>query len=160
MISLVVATGNSGEIGKDNQLLWHLPADLSYFKQLTTGKTIVMGRKTFESIGRPLPNRRNIVVSRNPDFTAAGCEVFQNLQAALDACSSDPEVMVIGGASIYEIALPMAKRVYRTIVHGDFEADRFFNQFKTEEFVQHLSLHRPADEKNQYACTFEMWERH
>ena len=101
-LSLVVAMDENRLIGNDNQLPWHLPADLAFFKSTTMGKPIIMGRKTFDSIGRPLPGRRNIIITRNPDFSADGCEIVNDIDSALDRCSDQDELMLIGGASLYE----------------------------------------------------------
>lgn len=159
MISIVVATGKNLAIGKDNQLLWHLPADLQYFKNLTSGHTIIMGRKTHESIGRALPNRRNIVITRNSDLNFEGCEVSLSLKQALEKCKGEEEIMIIGGESIYKEALPLADRIYRTLVDDSPEADRFFPEIASNEWHQQLSLKRDADEKNKYDLHFEVWNR-
>ena len=159
MISLVVATGKNLVIGKDNQLLWKLPADLQYFKKLTTGKSIIMGRKTFESIGRALPNRRNIVISRNSELALEGCEMSSSLKEAIAKCAGEDEIMIIGGESIYKEALPVADRIYRTLVDDSPEADRFFPEIKSSRWHQQLSLKRDADENNAFDLLFEMWER-
>jgi dihydrofolate reductase len=159
MISIVVATGKNSAIGKDNKLLWHLPADLNYFKNLTTGKPIIMGRKTYESIGRPLPNRRNIVISRNNNLTIEGCEVVSSLTEALSICKDAAEIMIIGGEAIYKEAISKTQRIYRTLVNDAPDADRFFPEIENEIWHQQLSLSHPADEKNKYSLTFEMWDR-
>ncbi len=128
-LALIVAAAENGVIGRDNALPWHLPEDLRHFKRITMGKPIVMGRKTFESIGKPLPGRTNIVITRNPAFQAAGAHVVSSMAQALDLATdiaqSDvtPEVMVIGGAEIYRAALPRADRLYLTEVHASIEGD-------------------------------------
>lgn len=159
MISIVVATGKNNVIGNNNQIPWHLPADLAYFKDLTMGHPIIMGRKTYESIGRPLPKRRNIVISSDASLKLEGCEVVQSLDAAIDLCERGKEIMIIGGSSIYEQALPIAKRIYRTVVNVSPEGDRTFPPIDSSLWHMNLSLSRPADEKNAYDCTFEMWEK-
>lgn len=159
MISIVVATGKNSAIGKDNKLLWHLPADLNYFKNLTTGKPIIMGRKTYESIGRALPNRRNIVISRNRNLYIEGCEVVSSLTEAISICKNADEIMIIGGEAIYKEALSKTQRIYRTLVDDAPEADRFFPDIENETWHQQLSLSHPADEKNKFSLTFEMWDR-
>ncbi|MEX1188144.1 MAG: dihydrofolate reductase [Bacteroidia bacterium] len=159
MISLIVATGKNLAIGKDNQLLWHLPADLSYFKNLTVGKPIIMGRKTYESIGRPLPNRRNIIVSRNKELEIEGCDVYTSIDEAFASCANEAEIMVIGGEEIYNQSIAKAQRIYRTLVESSPEADKFFPEIEQEIWHQQLSLRHPADEKNEFTMTFEMWER-
>ena len=129
LLSVIVAVAENGIVGRDNALPWHLPADLKYFKKMTLGKPIVMGRKTFESIGRPLPGRTNIVISRNPVFVAEGVEVCSSVQEALtlaaDVVSRDggDELVVIGGASIYSAAIPLADCLYITEVHAEVEGD-------------------------------------
>ena len=156
IVSLVLAVSENGVIGKDNQLPWHLPADMKFFKQLTTGHTVIMGRKTYDSIGRPLPNRRNVVISRKVDFTLAGVEVFESLGGALKSCIGEDEVFVIGGGTIYAKALDLdvVDRIYMTIVHADFEGDtRFEVPIAKHWLTDHLERH-PADEKNPYPYSF------
>lgn len=128
-LSIIVAMAQNRAIGRDNQLLWHISADLRRFKAITMGHTIIMGRRTYQSIGRPLPGRRNIVVSRNPSFSAEGCTVAQSLEAALALCPAGDEAFVIGGGQIYAQALPLAHRMYITLVHSDMEADTFFPEY-------------------------------
>jgi dihydrofolate reductase len=125
-LSLIVARANNGVIGKDNQLPWRLPADLKYFKAVTMGKPIVMGRKTFESIGRPLPGRQNIVVTRNPDFISAGITVVHSVEAAIAAANEAAEIMLIGGTELYTLSLALADRIYLTAIHQDFDGDAHF----------------------------------
>ena len=129
MLSIIVAMAQNRAIGRDNQLLWHISADLRRFKAITTGHAVIMGRRTFQSIGRPLPNRHNIVVSRNPSLVAEGCTVVHSLTAALALCPPADEAFVIGGGQIYAQALPLAQRMYITLVHSDMEADTFFPEF-------------------------------
>ena len=126
MISIVVAASKNGVIGVDGDLPWRLPDDLRYFKQLTTGKPVVMGRKTYESIGRPLPNRHNIIISRNPAFEAAGCDVAASPEAAIELAGDAEEIMVIGGGTIYEQFVDRANRIYLTRVHTHIDGDAFF----------------------------------
>ncbi len=128
IISITVAMGSNHAIGIDNRMPWHLSADLQNFRKITMGKPILMGRKTFESIGRPLPGRENIVITRNPDFRPAGCSVFHSIEAALLECQAE-ELMVIGGASFYQAMLPVAERIYLTRIHREFDADTFFPEF-------------------------------
>lgn len=156
IVSAVVAVSENGVIGKENQLPWRLPADLRYFKQLTTGHTVIMGRKTYESIGKPLPNRRNIVISRNLDFKADGNEVISNFGDALKACIGEDEVFIIGGATIYEKAfdLDVVDRIYMTIVHAEFDGDTRFEIPGGKNWLIDHSERHPADEKNAYAHSF------
>ena len=124
-LSIVVAMDDNRLIGKDNGLPWHLPADLAYFKKITTGNSILMGRKTYESIGRALPNRRNIVITRNSEALFSGCEVVDSIDAALSITKNENEVMVIGGASLCEQLLPEVTRLYITQIEGKFKGDIF-----------------------------------
>ncbi|MBI3615427.1 MAG: dihydrofolate reductase [Candidatus Omnitrophica bacterium] len=132
IISLVVAVSQNGVIGKNNRLPWKLPADLKRFKQLTMNHPILMGRKTFESIGKPLPGRTNIVITHQKDFACCGCLTASSIEKGLQLCENADEVFVIGGASIYEQSLPLADRIYLTRIHQDFEGDtRLFNLDKS-----------------------------
>ena len=153
-LSLIVATDENRLIGSDNGLPWHLPADLAYFRRTTMGKAIVMGRKTFESIGRPLPGRRNIVVSRNPDFSAAGCEVVADIDEALAICAGDEEIMLIGGASLYRQTLPRADRLYLTLIHHAFDGDTWFPELDPEQWLEENRRDFDADDSNPYAYSF------
>lgn len=125
MVSIVVAAAANGVIGNDNDLIWHLPADLKHFKNVTSGSSIVMGRKTYESIGRPLPKRENIIITRQADLTIDGCLVFNSLQEAIEKAKSE-EVFIIGGGEIYKQALELADKIYLTKIHQDFEGDTVF----------------------------------
>ncbi|MCG9098967.1 dihydrofolate reductase [Laribacter hongkongensis] len=127
-LALIAARARNGVIGLDNRMPWHLPEDLAYFKRVTLGKPVVMGRKTFESIGRPLPGRLNIVVTRNPDWQAAGVQVAHSLDAALAlaAAAAPEEIMLIGGAELYRQALPQADVLYLTEIDAEFAGDAFF----------------------------------
>lgn len=130
MISLMVAHDPNRVIGRDNQLPWHIPEDLAYFKKHTINKAIVMGRNTYESIGRPLPKRRNIVVSRQQDLTIAGVEVVHSIEEAVKLAEEfHPEVMIIGGEQIFKTVLPTADRLYITLIHDEFEGDTFFPEY-------------------------------
>lgn len=128
-LSLIVAMAENRVIGVDNRLPWHLSADLQNFKKLTMGKPILMGRRTFESIGRPLPGRENVIVTRTPGYNPPGCSVFPSVDAALERLSGYEEVMVIGGAAFYTSLLPSAHRLYLTVIHHEFEGDTFFPNF-------------------------------
>ena len=129
-LSLIAAVAANGVIGSDNALPWRLPEDLKHFKALTLGHPVIMGRKTYEPIGRPLPGRRNIVVTRNPDYRAEGCETRNTLEAALATCQYDgAEIFVIGGAQVYAAALPLAQRLYLTEIHAGFAGDAHFPAF-------------------------------
>ncbi|SFV85537.1 Dihydrofolate reductase [hydrothermal vent metagenome] len=146
-------------IGKDNALPWHLPADLGYFKKTTTNKTVLMGRKTHESIGFPLPNRRNVIISRNPDFQANGCEVVPSIDAALSLAKDDDEVMIMGGASFYQQMLPTVDRLYITQIKSTFEGDAHFPEFNRDDFVETFRESHTPDEKNKHTYHFTILDR-
>ena len=157
-ITLIVAAA-AGVIGRDNAMPWHLPADLAHFKLHTWGKPIVMGRKTYEAIGKPLPGRRNIVVTRDPGWRAAGVTVAHSLDEALAACGDAPEVMVIGGAQLYAAALPRASRVHLTEIHAAIEGDTYFPALPPAEWREVARLEHPADARNAHAMSFITLER-
>ncbi|PZN28397.1 MAG: type 3 dihydrofolate reductase [Proteobacteria bacterium] len=159
MLTLVVAAARNGVIGRDNRLPWRLSADLKYFKAVTMGKPVVMGRKTYESIGRPLPGRRNIVVSRQRDLAIEGCIVVPSLEAAWQAAADAPEIMVIGGEQIFREVLPQAGRIHLTRVHADVEGDTWMPELRPEEWREVHVEHHPADERNEYAFSIVQLER-
>lgn len=128
MINIIVAMSKNSVIGDSNTLIWHLPEDLKRFRQLTTGNTIVMGRKTYESIGKPLPNRRSIIITRDPDYSVEGCEVVNSLEEALLLSNSD--CFIIGGGEIYRQAIDIADRIYLTLINKEFEGDTSFPELK------------------------------
>lgn len=150
-LSIIVAIASDGAIGRANDLLWHLPADLKRFKELTTGHTILMGRKTFESLPHgPLPNRRNIIISRSLP-AQPGAEVYPTIQQALEACASDGEVFIIGGGEIYRQLLPNTERIYLTRVQASFpDAEVFFPELDPTEWVEEAREVYPRDERNEY----------
>lgn len=158
-LSLIVAVAENQVIGREGQLPWRLSADLRRFKRLTMGHRIVMGRKTYESIGRALPGRTSIVLTRQADFQAAeGVLVADSLEAALREAGDD-EVFVIGGAGVYRESLPRATRVYLTRVHADVEGDTFFPRLDPQTWRLVEQHPHPADEKNDFAHTFQVYER-
>ena len=160
MLSIIVATDLHRAIGKNNQLLWHLPADLAWFKQQTLGKPVVMGRKTFESIGKPLPKRRNLVLSREWNAVPDGIEHINNLESALALLKEEEEVMIIGGGQIYAQALPLAQRIYLTIVETNIaDADTFFPEIDFSAWSLSLELFHQPDEKNIFPMRFQVWDR-
>ncbi|MDJ0917075.1 MAG: dihydrofolate reductase [Woeseiaceae bacterium] len=159
MISIVVAASENGVIGVDGNLPWRLPDDLRYFKQLTTGKPVIMGRKTYESIGRPLPNRQNIVITRDPAFDAPGCDVASSPEDALKHAGDADEVMVIGGGTIYEQFAGSAHRIYLTRVHTEIDGDVFFDSPDSDLWYEASSTHHPADELHAHAFDFLTYER-
>jgi dihydrofolate reductase len=159
MISIIVALAENGVIGSDNRLPWHLPDDLKRFKALSLGKPIVMGRRTFESIGRALPGRTNIVVSRRPGLAIEGTVVAQSLDAALAAAGSAPEVVIIGGAEIFRQALPRTDVIHLTRVHARVAGDVVFPDLDPGEWREIALEHHTADERHQYAFTFVTLQR-
>ena len=158
-LSIVVAMDDNRLIGSKNQLPWHLPADLAYFKKLTTGKSILMGRKTYDSIGRPLPNRRNIVITRNSNISIPGCEVVSSIDDALELTKDDFEVMVIGGASLCEQLLPKINRLYITKIDGEFEGDVFFPKYDDFDWLEVSCESHPKDNSNAYSYKFIVLDR-
>jgi len=159
IISIIAAMDRNHLIGNENQLPWHLPADFAHFKSVTMGKPIIMGRKTFESIGKPLPGRTNIVLSRNPDTCFDGVVCVSNFDEAVAAVSDAEEVMIIGGSTIYEMLLPQTDRMYLTFVDGDFDGDAWFPAYDENQWRETESVLCPADEKNRYDCRFVTLEK-
>lgn len=157
-ITVVVAVAQNGVIGRDGQLPWRLPADLQHFKAVTLGKPILMGRKTWVSIGRPLPGRRNLVVTRDAEFRADGAEVFTSVEAALAAVADEPEVMVIGGAEVYRAVLPRAQCLQLTRVLSRPVGTTYFPTLGVD-WRKVSETRRPADEANPCDLIFEVWQR-
>lgn len=161
MISFIVAMDDNRVIGKDNELPWHLPEDLKNFKRVTMGHPIVMGRKTFESIGRALPGRENIIITRNPSFSRDDCTVFYQIEDLLSYCKQKPEeeFFVIGGAEIFKQLLREVGRLYITIIHEDFQGDTFFPEIDMNEWQLTSTEKGLKDEKNPYDYEFTVYER-
>ncbi|MGB2413702.1 MAG: dihydrofolate reductase [Schleiferiaceae bacterium] len=160
ILKAIVAYAENRVIGKDNDLIWHLPDDLKHFKRHTAGKTIIMGRKTWDSLGgRPLPNRRHIVITRTKDFQANGAEVVHSLEEAVTLAKTEEEVFIVGGAQIYALSLPMIEVLEITEVHAHFEGDAFFPTFDEADFNLVTEEHHPADEKHKHSFTFKTWKR-
>ena len=158
IISLIAAMNRQRVIGDQGGMPWHLPADLRHFRLCTEGKPIIMGRKTFESIGRALPKRRNLVLSRGA-LALEGVECFTSLEQAINACNAQDEVMVIGGGEIYRQALPAAERLYLTRIDNDLPGDTCFPEFDPQQWQRiELSTH-PADERHAWPMQFETWQR-
>ncbi|MBY6036733.1 dihydrofolate reductase [Fictibacillus nanhaiensis] len=157
MISFVVAIDKNRAIGKDNDLPWYLPNDLKHFKKVTMGKPIVMGRKTYESIGKPLPGRENIVVTRDKNYIAEGTKIVHSIDEvlAIDA----EEICVIGGTEIFKLFLPVADRLYITEIHETFEADTFFPELDQNEWKEISRSTGTVDEKNKYPHEFVVYEK-
>jgi dihydrofolate reductase len=160
ILSAIVAMGINRAIGKNNQLLWRLPADLKHFKSLTTGHPILMGRKTFESIGKPLPNRTNIIITRKSNFDAPGCIIATSLAEAIEiGAENDTDIFIIGGAEIYRQLLPQIQRIYLTIVQQKFDGDTFFPELNEDEWQEVAHSDHAADAENPFAYSFVTLER-
>jgi len=159
-LSIISAMDQNRLIGKGNALPWHLPADMAFFRQTTMGKPVIMGRKTWDSIGRPLPGRRNIVVTRNPDFCAPGCETAHSIENALELAQDHPEVIQMGGASLYQQALAFADVLYITEIHHNFEGDTWFPEIDLTAWYEVDRQEHSADKKNLYDYAFVKYLRH
>ena len=160
IVSMIMAASENGVIGKENDLPWHLPDDFKYFKRTTLGHSIIMGRKTYQSLGKALPKRRNIVLTRDPEFTLPDAEVVHSLGEALKACVGEEEVFIIGGGMIYQNALDLdiANRVYLTVVHTTIEGDTFFH-LPPRGWDLVSSDHHQQDDRHTFPFTFEVHER-
>ena len=164
-LAQIVAVARNGVIGRNNQLPWYLPEDLKYFKRTTMGKPIIMGRKTFDSIGKPLPGRTNIVITRNPDFAATGCKVVATLDAAVDMAESicllegQEEAVIIGGSEIYRLSLPEIQRLYLTEVHADVEGDTHFPELDKAQWQEVSRADYSAEGPNPYDYSMVVLER-
>lgn len=158
MISLIVAMDEGGLIGREGRLPWRMPEDLKHFRRLTMGKTMLMGRKTWDSLGKPLDGREHWVLSRDAAFLPPGCQVFRNLESALDSFQGD-ELMVIGGADLFRMTLPLAQRIFLTRVHARLEGDTWFPLEELDAFRETAREDRPADERHPWAYSFIALER-
>jgi len=158
-LAIIVATDEKGLIGKDNDLPWKLSADLQYFRRVTMGKPLIMGRNTHESIGRALPGRKNIIVTKNKAYYVDGCVVVYSVEEALTACDSAEEVMVMGGASLYQQLLPQADRLYLTHVHASLEGDTWFPDWQRSEWREVSREDHLADDKNDHDYSFIVLDR-
>lgn len=161
ILSLLLAADENNVIGKDNQLPWHLPGDLKYFKNQTWGMPILMGRKTFESIGKPLQGRKSIVITRNKSWQHENVDVVHSVEEAISKAKEygAKEIFVIGGSEIFTTSFKEANRIYLTRVHHQFDGDAFFPEVTTDEWNLMQSRFCSADDKNAYAHTFQVWER-
>ncbi|OGY58807.1 MAG: dihydrofolate reductase [Candidatus Colwellbacteria bacterium RIFCSPHIGHO2_12_FULL_43_12] len=159
IISIIAALDNNNLIGKKNGLPWYLPADLKHFKEKTLGKPVVMGKTTYESIGKLLPERTNIILSRDANFKVSGARVVKSVEEALEVAKGFPEVMIIGGASIYKQFLPLAQKLYLTRVYNDFEGDIYFPEFNLDEWQETERLDYKAHDKNLYDYSFLTFSR-
>lgn len=161
ILSLLVAADENNVIGKDNKLPWHLPNDLKYFKNLTWGMPILMGRKTFESIGKALPGRKSIVITRNNDWQHQDVDVVHSIKEAIEKAKDYDvkEIFVIGGAEIFQTSFDQANRIYITRIHHQFDGDVFFPEIPQSEWELTSRRFCPADEKNSYPHTYQVWNR-
>ena len=159
MITLIAAAGENNELGKDNDLVWHLPDDFKRFKQLTTGHHIIMGRKTWESFPKPLPNRTHIIITRNETYNPKGAIVVHSLDEALLKSSVDVQAFVIGGGEIYSLAMEVADKIELTRVHASFDADAFFPAIDADVWELQTEVHHKKDERHAYSFTYETWIR-
>jgi len=156
MITIIAAIGKNNELGKNNDLIWHLPADLKRFKKVTTGHTIIMGRNTFESIGKPLPNRKSIIITRNKEYQQEGCDVVYSLEEAIQLISGEESAFIIGGAQIYKEAIEkeIVDQLDITLVHENFEADVYFPKIDSQKWKQVSREDFSMDEKNTFKYSF------
>jgi dihydrofolate reductase len=159
IITLIAAMAHDRVIGHNKRLPWHLPADLAHFKSLTWGKPILMGRTTFETIGKPLPGRQNIILTHKLDYQASDCLVVNSIDAALAAATDSPELMIIGGANVYEQFLPHAQRMHLTLIDAAIAGDTYFPEWDHKEWQEISRIEHAADEKNKYAYWFLTLER-
>ena len=158
-LALIAALARNRVIGRDTRLPWRLPADLRFFKQTTMGKPLVMGRRTWESIGRPLPGRRMIVLSRDPAYQAPGCMVARSLEEAVELAGAVPEIMVIGGAMLYRQTLPRAARLYLTLIEAEIPGDAWFPEWNARDWRLVWEEAHPADADHAWPYCFQRWER-
>lgn len=158
MIAAIVAMSENNVIGINNELPWHLPQELKYFKKITTGHTIIMGRKTFESIGRPLPNRQNIVVTRQSDYKAEGATVINDLEEYLSH-HKEEDLFIIGGAELFKMSFPYLDTLYITEIHHSFEGDTFFPEFNKDEWIIESRSEAQIDEKSKIKFTYFIYKK-
>ena len=158
-VSIIAAMDRNGVIGANGNLPWHISADLKYFKKITMGKPIVMGRKTHESIGRPLPGRENIILTRDRDYKTEGCIVLNSLEEILKHCNDVDEIMITGGAEIYQLALDRVSKIYLTEVHTEIEGDTFFPDFDRDRWEEISREDYKADEQNDFDYSFVVLKR-
>lgn len=161
MITIIAAIANNNALGKDNDLIWHLPADLKRFKKVTSGHHILMGRNTFESIGRPLPNRTTVVITRNKNYKAKGCIVVDSIEKAIEVARSDEHIYIIGGAQVYKQAMTsnLVDKLDITQVHHSFDADVYFPEIDAEIWKENSREDFSADEKNKYKYSFISYKK-
>ena len=156
---MIAAVAENNALGKNNELVWHLPNDFKRFKTLTSGHRIIMGRKTFESFPKPLPNRIHIVISRQEDYQPAGCIVVDSIEKAIEMCPLNETSFIIGGGEIYNLGLPFTDKIEITRVHNSFDADAFFPEVNLEEWNKIISEFNEKDEKHLYAYSYDTYLR-
>ncbi|TPD68270.1 dihydrofolate reductase [Flavobacterium microcysteis] len=159
MITLIAAAAENNALGKDNAMLWHLPDDFKRFKEITTGHHIIMGRKTFESFPKPLPNRTHVIITRQKGYTQEGCIVVDSMENAIAACPKEEDIFIIGGGEIYNLGMPFADIIELTRVHESFEADAFFPEINRNEWELISEEYHPADEKHKVDFSFQTFTR-
>ena len=159
MVILIAAAAKNNALGKNNDLIWHLPNDFKRFKALTSGHYIIMGRKTFESFPKPLPNRTHVVITRQKGYQPEGCIVVDSIEEALDISPKNEDVFIIGGGEIYALGLPFAQKIELTRVHDDFEADVFFPEIDLKHWELVEEVYHPKDEKHKYDFSFQTFLR-
>lgn len=159
ILTLIAAAGENNALGKNNDLVWHLPDDFKRFKRLTSGHHIIMGRKTFDSFTQPLPNRTHVVITRQENYKKPGIIVVHSLERAIELTKDDPQPFVIGGGEIYKIAMDAADKIELTRVHGEFEADTFFPEIDESKWELVSEEYHEKDEKHKYAFTYLTYER-
>jgi dihydrofolate reductase len=159
MLTIIAAVAKNNALGKNNDLIWHLPADLKRFKEITLGHHIIMGRKTFESLGKPLPNRTTIIITRNPDYVVPGCIVVNELEEAIEAAAKDENPFILGGAEIYKQAMSFADILDLTLVHEAFEGDAFFPVIDMSKWTEMSHQNFKADKKNKYDYSFVQYKK-
>ena len=157
MILLIAAAAENNALGKDNQLVWHLPDDFKRFKQLTSGHHIIMGRKTFESFPKPLPNRTHVVITRQKDYAPEGCIVVHSMEKAVEICPKNEVVYIIGGGEIYALGMPFANKIELTRVHDTFVADAFFPEINPTEWDLVTQEFHPKDERHHFDFSFQTY---
>ena len=156
---MIAAAAENNALGKDNKIVWHLPNDFKRFKSLTSGHHIIMGRKTFESLQKPLPNRKHIIITRQKDYQAEDCIVVDSMEKALNACPKDQDSFIIGGGEIYKIGLPFTDKIELTRVHHTFEADAYFPEINEKEWKLEKSEFNKKDEKHKYDYSYLTYVR-
>lgn len=157
MITVIAAVAENNALGKENQLLWHLPDDFKRFKAITSGHYIIMGRKTFESFPKPLPNRTHVIISRQPNYQPEGCIVVNSLEKAIEACPKTEEVFIIGGGEIYRQSIELADKLDLTKVHASFEGDTYFPEINLTQWKLVFEEFHPKDDRHDYAFTFQTY---